>query len=278
MSKRNVLLLGGDQRQLYCAKELLKKGYEVSLFGFEKVLDIDKHFPVFQNLKVAVVLADVIILPVNYKSDKFINAPFGEQMIKVDDVLHYLDEPKLFICGKLSAALKAAFEQRQQSVLELLEDESFLLDNAQMTAEGAVFEVMKELPERLFKKKCLILGYGRIGKCLTSLLKGFEVDITVAARRKESLTEARLSGVRTIALKEASVTDYNIVFNTIPARVTEGSIENNGALFVNLANREDYGFSNVLLAGGVPGKYCPKTAGKIISDFILSYLSEVEYE
>ena len=40
MDKRNILFIGGDERQLHCASYLYRIGYEVSIIGFEKYAEI----------------------------------------------------------------------------------------------------------------------------------------------------------------------------------------------------------------------------------------------
>ena len=40
------------------------------------------------------------------------------------------------------------------------------------------------LVNRLADCKVLVIGWGRIGKCLAALLKGLEADVTVVARKE----------------------------------------------------------------------------------------------
>ena len=63
MSKKNVLFIGGDARQLYCAEKLLDEGYEISVFGFDNFSFVNSLFMNFKVLKIAIILADAVVLP-----------------------------------------------------------------------------------------------------------------------------------------------------------------------------------------------------------------------
>lgn len=57
--------------------------------------------------------------------------------------------------------------------------ESFVLKNAFLTAEGAVTLIEENTAYSLYRAEILIIGYGRIGKALHNILKGYGADITV---------------------------------------------------------------------------------------------------
>ena len=58
-------------------------------------------------------------------------------------------------------------------VMDLLKDEQYLADNAALSAYCALRLAMMELPISLRGCKVLILGWGRIAKCLAALLWGW---------------------------------------------------------------------------------------------------------
>ena len=62
--------------------------------------------------------------------------------------------------------------------------ESFVLKNAFLTAEGAVTLIEENTAYSLYRAEILIIGYGRIGKALHNILKGYGADITVCSRSK----------------------------------------------------------------------------------------------
>ena len=62
----SIALIGGDKRQLYCAKEFLNDGYKVTLSGFDK-LKSEKEF-VLSDPFSAVKNSDIVVLPLPLSS------------------------------------------------------------------------------------------------------------------------------------------------------------------------------------------------------------------
>lgn len=77
MEKMKFTVLGGDQRSLCLAYELMEDGHHVKIFGFDKLekkLDIEES----SSLREAIKDADIIIGPLPFTRDeKTINAPFS---------------------------------------------------------------------------------------------------------------------------------------------------------------------------------------------------------
>ena len=61
----------------------------------------------------------------------------------------------------------------------LLKDEIFAMDNALLTAEGALMLIIRGTNTSIFKQKIAILGYGRVGKATATLLKGINLDFNI---------------------------------------------------------------------------------------------------
>ena len=76
---KNILICGGDKRQVYMAKLMKSRGVKVSTFALNKeneitLSDINKF--------------DVVILPVPVSKDGIhLNAPFVSYKIKLEDIL-----------------------------------------------------------------------------------------------------------------------------------------------------------------------------------------------
>ena len=154
-----------------------------------------------------------------------------------------------------------------ENSLDYTENEEFLKKNAYLTAEGAIALYHNEVKETLLNKKALVLGYGRIAKYLSKMLKSLNCDVSVYARRQEAKNEIVLDGYNSAPFKN---NNYDVVFNTVPTTIVNGEFEN--CICIELAN----GFSNkenVINGNGIPGKMFPKTASKFILDAILPYLS-----
>ena len=86
--------------------------------------------------------------------------------------------------------------------LDLLKDPYYLAANAAITAEAALGIVLKELRCAIDRANILILGWGRIGKCLAKLLGGLGAKVTVAARKESRRVMVEALGVpETVAIK-----------------------------------------------------------------------------
>ena len=83
--------------------------------------------------------------------------------------------------------------------VDFLQDPYYLAENAAITADCALEIIEKEIPETC---NVLVLGWGRIGKCLSQLLrcKGFEV--TIAVRKSADLAMIRALGGRADAAED----------------------------------------------------------------------------
>lgn len=164
--------------------------------------------------------------------------------------------------------------------------ESYALQNAFLTAEGAITLLEENTPYSLLNSKILIIGYGRIGKALHKLLKAYEADVTVCSRSKESAALAKLNGAKHITFNELTAPNYaDIIINTVPHIVLtmpEISVMKKDAIILELASFPG-GVDNlaaksrgitVINGKSLPAKYTEKTAGYIIGHAVANIIEE----
>ena len=86
--------------------------------------------------------------------------------------------------------------------------------------------MMEELPITVQRSKCLITGYGRIGKVLAQRLGALGADVAVAARSVESLAWIKASGYKPLQIqrRENLVGRYDVIINTIPTLLFDAHI------------------------------------------------------
>lgn len=95
--------------------------------------------------------------------------------------------------------------------------ESFLLENAYLTAEGAIALYKENFDISLFRSKILITGYGRIAQALHKILEAMGADVTVCSRSSESECHAVFSGGSHICFDDLKKPmGFDAVFNTVP--------------------------------------------------------------
>lgn len=155
-------------------------------------------------------------------------------------------------------------------VLDLLQDPMYLAQNAAITAHCAVKVALAELPVTLDHCQVLIIGWGRIGKCLASLLRAMGAAVTVAARKETDRAILRALGYEAVDTDGLSLglIRYRVLFNT-----ADHPILNEKALTycrpdclkIDLASTPGIAGQDVIHARGLPGKDAPETSGILIA-------------
>ncbi len=277
MKLDTIALIGGDKRQLFCAKAFSDYGFRVLLSGFDSLESYGALELV--DLDTALNAGDIYILPVTGVKGDIIPCNFSEKEIKIDDkLIKKLSEKPVFM-GKASS-LKGV------NAVDLLKREDFAVQNALPTAEGAVGVAVKSYEGTIFGAKILVIGYGRIGKILSKMLKALNADVTVATRSSVNSAYIKSDGNKAVNTSEIkSISDYDIVFNTADALVIDKNILENSdfdTLIIDLSSYPggvDFEVADKLgytafLASALPGKYSPLSAGKIIADTVLTIIKE----
>lgn len=165
-------------------------------------------------------------------------------------------------------------------IFDYSESESFLLDNAYITAQCAIKLTFENSDFSLKGRQALVLGYGRIAKYLSSMLKSLGADIFIYARREDARTDIRLSGFEACTLSEISKIHPELVYNTVPYKIIERAVSDGfpkDALVIELASKPGgfYDDKIALNGAGLPGKLMPKSAGKAIFDCVISALFHI---
>lgn len=166
--------------------------------------------------------------------------------------------------------------------IDLLQDPIYLAENADITAHCAVKLALSQLPVTLKGCHTLVIGWGRIGKCLARLLKNMGAVVTVAARKEADLAMLQALGYDTLRSDDLnySLGRYRLIFNTVPATVIpEDALEfcRADCLKIDLASIKGIAGDDVLWARGLPGKDAPETSGELIARSILRLRQKGEW-
>ncbi len=161
-------------------------------------------------------------------------------------------------------------ELEDYPTLDLLQEPSYVAQNANITAHCAIRLVMNQLPRTLRGCKVLVIGWGRIGKVLCQLLKGLGACVTVCARGDKDRAMARALGYCTLDIGKTKLEDFEVALNTVPALLFPHTPP--GVLKIDLASQPGLGGDDVLWARGLPGKDAPQSAGALIAETLLAIL------
>ena len=160
--------------------------------------------------------------------------------------------------------------------VDLLQDPLYLAENAEITAHCALKMAMSKLPVTLAHCPTLVIGWGRIGKCLAGLLRRLGADVTVAARKETDramLTALGYSAADTAAL---NTVPFRLIFNTVPTMLLSHCPGN--ALKIDLASMPGLGSADVIWARGLPGKDAPESSGALITRTVIRIAAGKENE
>lgn len=154
--------------------------------------------------------------------------------------------------------------------INLLSDAAYQAENAMITAYCALRLGADALPVTWDGCPVLILGWGRIGKCLSSLLLRLGAKVTVAARKEADLALCGALGCQGITFPEAEsqLCAFRAVFNTVPAPVLRCPPDANG-VFIELASKPGMEGSGIIDGRGLPGKMAPESAGALIARAVI---------
>lgn len=163
------------------------------------------------------------------------------------------------------------------SRIDLLKDPFYLADNAAITAEAALGLILSNLSCAITDGKILIIGWGRIGKCLTHQLTHLNAPLSVYARKPEDRALLRSLGYHPVTPEELAETlpEYRCVVNTAPAQILTAHDAQRlraDCFRLDLASVRGIPGDGVLHTKGLPGKYKSESAGKLIARTVLYHI------
>ena len=276
-------IIGGDKRQLYCAKSIADDGCNVFLSGFDK----SENLMGLQNTDTEFLAqhCEALILPLPVTTDGInINTPLSDKKIRINEDFIRLFDNKPIFCG-MKNKLKSCYELfRNTQLYDYSERDEFAVENAVPTSEGAIEIAMHEYDGTVNGARCLVTGYGRIGRVLSDMLTGIGAKVCVSARKQKDLAFIRAKGMQAMPTSKL-VGNYDIIFNTVPylvfdahtlARIATGALVIDlaslpGGVDFNAAKRMSI---KAIHALSIPGKSAPKAAGIIIKNAVYNIIEE----
>lgn len=289
MNIKKLLVVGGDKRQLYMADSLMHKGFDVELYGFSP-LDGFEHMSYVgdKSFESAAAGANAVILPLPVSRDGItVTSQGGGRTVTLEELSDILERGQTVFAGMMSNSWKSNFFKKGIRVFDYFEREELVVNNAIPTAQGVIKIAIDNLEITLHSSSFAITGYGRTAKVLARILKAMGANVTVAARKCSDLAWARSEGFEGVHIKDLPLCadKFDVLVNTVPTLVVDDSILaklKKGCLIIEIASAP-YGIDfarakelglEVIVAGSLPGKTAPKTAGEIISDAISNIIKE----
>ena len=205
------------------------------------------------------------------------------------DTINNLEDNSIFFSRGLSNDLLELTKSKRLKHFEYMDDEAFVVKNAFLTAEGALSYIIQNTDASIRHMPVLILGYGRVGKSLTKILRDNDANVSVATDDEIEYAMASTFANNACSLNEISINidKYQAIINTVPKIILKGDILkliNKSCFILDLASKPggvDFSEAeslelNCIHALGVPGKLTPKSAGEFLEKSIVERLKKIE--
>ena len=237
-----LAFVGGDERQIYCAKKLAEIGFECALCGFDGYsgdLGICTKCNSFCD---SINMSDAVILPLPVtRNGENIYAPYCTSEISLEEICK---------CNKVAVpVLGGNADEKTQLLLkssaeyiDYYEREELQVANAFLTAESAIAIAINELKSSIRDNCVLVIGYGRIGKSLCHILKAMGATVYASARKHKDFEWIRAFGYSPVHTERICdvVTSCGVIFNTVPKLVLGDDVLKcipDSSLIIDLASK-----------------------------------------
>lgn len=161
--------------------------------------------------------------------------------------------------------------------VDFLQDPYYLAHNAAITAHCALGLTLSQIHGTLQRAPVLIIGWGRIGKCLAQLLKAAGAEVTVAVRKPSDAAMLEALGYGSVLLPKIPAQAFRIIYSTVPAPVMSETDARPGTLLMDLASTQGITGSSVIWARGLPNKIAPEASGALIAKTALRHALRKEF-
>lgn len=275
MAISSITVLGGDLRQCYAAEHLASCGFPVTCCG-------TPGFPFHSSIQKADTLsgaldqASCLLLPTPYSKD---NVHLFQQtsvspLLLLSELEGALSGRHTLFFHSIPGNLQEQLSPTGCCLRSFSQIPEYLKENARLTAEGLLCDVIRLTPFSLKDTTVLLLGFGCCGSAIAAVLSGLGAKLYILEQVPQKQRQAEHSGFLSLAVSELNtiLPRCSLVINTIPDTVLSGAQISllPGCCHIFDIASAPFGFPEdttrtYLLPyyrlPGIPGKFCPKTAG-----------------
>lgn len=283
---KNISIIGGDLRIVKLADMLKSDGYEVYTYGLEQARS-NNDIVKCNSIEEAISKSDIIVSSIPLSSDGInINTPFCKNKIEISEVANCI-KGKTFIAGRIEEELYQKFSETK--VIDLLKREELTVLNTISTAEGAIQIAMEESTKTLHGSKILVMGFGRVSKILSNMLKGIGAEVYCETRTTVNCAWIKAYGYKPILLDELDneLGEFDIIINTIPHIILNEEklkLLKRDCLIIDIASNpggvdrkaaKEIGIK-LIWALSLPGRVAPITSAEFIKETLENILKDIK--
>lgn len=247
MINQKWLLIGQDTRLEILQKLMLREGRDCVL------IETDVYTERLKEVLLTFQPSHIVFSVLQLKNDIPVNL--------------FRQDVKLFV-GLASNEWLAPLKEAGLDVQSYLTEETFLWENARITAEAFVKEFYQEAAETITGQNFLVAGFGRVGKMTADLLYGMGGAVTIMTDVPKELAEAKMRHFPVHPLNAELSFESFYIINTIPTKWLKIDSEPPHFIF-DLASSpgclaEEENLEYYKLLPGLPGKHFPVSAAKAL--------------
>ena len=177
----------------------------------------------------------------------------------------------------------------ETKVIDLLKREELTVLNTISTAEGAIQIAMEESTKTLHGSKILVMGFGRVSKILSNMLKGIGAEVYCETRTTVNCAWIKAYGYKPILLDELDNTleQFDIIINTIPHIILNKEklkLLRRDCIIIDIASNpggvdrkaaKELGVK-LIWALSLPGRVAPITSAEFIKETLENILKDIK--
>ena len=277
---KNISIIGGDLRIVKLVDMLNADGYNVYTYGVEQA-NIE-NTQKCESIEEVSEKSDIIVSSIPFTSDGInVNTPFSKRKISIDI------KGKTFIAGRIEEELYQKFNETK--VIDLLKREELTVLNTIATAEGTIQIAMEESTRTLHGSKILVMGFGRVSKVLSNMLKGIGAEVYCETRTTVNCAWIKAYGYNPILLDELdeNLNKFDIIINTIPHIILNKERLKNvkkDCIIIDIASNpggvdrnsaKELGIK-MIWALSLPGRVAPITSAEFIKETLENILKDLK--
>lgn len=282
MELSSITILGGDLRHCYAAEYLHTQNWQVVCFHTPKFPQ-STGIQISDTLEQALEYSDLLLLPTPLTKDgnNLLQTETAFPSIPLSELWEKISPRHTLAAINLQKEFTRQHTFKKCQLLSLAQSSDFAAENALLTAEGLLSEIIRCTPFSLSGANVLLLGYGNCGSAITRLLKPLCRSIYLLEQEPEKKQQAKVDGICPISAEDFSQTlpQCQILINTIPAPVLElaSLLQLHSSCHIFDIASAPFGFpaditEKCLLPyyrlPGIPGRFSPASAGKMIGKTI----------
>ena len=191
----------------------------------------------------------------------------------LDELKDYAAQGVLFAGYGIPSEVRESLVFSGAAVFDAGKCEKFLLENARISARGALGVLLTDTERDIADMKLGIIGYGRIGREMCRMLLMLGAKVRLFTTRVSVARDLCLDGVSAEVISaDCDLGDLDILINTAPAVIIPDEKIPKNLEIMDLASGNIFKPSQRLRKlASIPEKMYPKTAGRLYAEAIIDF-------